>query len=109
MDYIVVSSLNNDDNGSDTGSVYIYQDQGVSGWQQIRKLLASDAAAQDRFGNSVEIYGEVAIVGAQDKIVSSVAAGKVYAYYDATDTDSFPWEIFMPAILHVGNNPASSP
>ena len=86
MDYIVVSSLNNDDNGSESGSVYIYQD--MSGWQQVRKLLASDAAAQDRFGNSVEIYGEVAIVGAQDKVVSSVAAGKVYAYYDATDTDS---------------------
>ncbi|MDH5515642.1 MAG: FG-GAP repeat protein, partial [Gammaproteobacteria bacterium] len=43
-DYILVGAYRNDDAGNDTGSAYLFK-RGASGWQQIKKLTASDGAA----------------------------------------------------------------
>lgn len=85
QDYVLVGAQNNSDSGIQSGSAYLYRDAG--GWQQISKLVASDAAAQDHFGNSVKVYGEVAVVGAQDKVIAAVDSGAVYTFHDATDSD----------------------
>ncbi|MEZ5543332.1 MAG: hypothetical protein R3F42_15020 [Pseudomonadota bacterium] len=87
QNYILVSAQNNSDGGVQSGSAYLYQEQSPGVWQQVQKLLASDAAAQDHFGNAVTAYGEVAVVGAQDKIIAALDSGAVYAYHDTTDTD----------------------
>ena len=49
--------------GSDQGSAYVFVRSGGV-WSQQQKLLASDAAAGDQFGNSVAISGETVVVGA---------------------------------------------
>ena len=61
------ADLNNDD-GSDSGSAYIFSYDGSS-WSEVTKITASDANAGDRFGSSVAINGNRAIVGARFKEV----------------------------------------
>ena len=48
------------------GSAYIYvtSDSG-STWSQRCKIVASDSAADDRFGVSVSIYGNVIVIGSR--------------------------------------------
>ena len=55
-----------DDNGDDSGSAILFErDQGgVGNWGQVKKLTASDGAAEDRFGYSVAISGDTVLVGA---------------------------------------------
>ena len=55
------------------GSAYVFSSvDGVSGWSQRSKLLASDGAASDRFGSSVSVWSNVIVVGAYgDDILSS--------------------------------------
>ena len=61
--YAIVGAWRNDDNGSDSGSAYIFELSNGT-WSQKHKLLASDAAERDKFGRSVAISGNYAIVGA---------------------------------------------
>ena len=65
-DTIVVGMSHDDDNGGDSGSAYVFQ-KPVGGWvdmTQTAKLLPSDGAAQDVFGNSVSISVDTVVVGA---------------------------------------------
>eukprot|EP01084_Bolivina_argentea_P128244 226716_1 len=55
-DFIVIGAKGDDDNGDDSGSVYIFNRNGTSDtWLQSTKLLASDGAANDMFGISISI------------------------------------------------------
>ena len=79
-DYATVGAINNDDGGSDSGSAYIFKRDGSS-WNQQAKLTADDAAAVDRFGRSVSISGDYAIVGAgDDDFDSKTDAGSAYIF-----------------------------
>jgi hypothetical protein len=49
--------------GTDAGSAYLFTRSG-STWSQQTKLAASDGAAEDRFGNSVALTGDTALIGA---------------------------------------------
>ena len=62
-DYALVGAYKDDDNGSSSGSAYVFVRSGSS-WSQQAKLLASDGAADDRFGYSVALSGDYALVGA---------------------------------------------
>lgn len=62
-DYAIVGANGNDDAGSNSGSAYIFVRSGET-WNEQAKLTASDAAWEDRFGSSVSISGDYAIVGA---------------------------------------------
>ncbi|MFC1971660.1 PKD domain-containing protein, partial [Chloroflexota bacterium] len=62
-DSAVVGAFYDDDNGADSGSVYVFVRSGSS-WTQQAKLTASDGAAEYRFGRSVAISGDTAVVGA---------------------------------------------
>ena len=53
----------NDDNGSNSGSAYVFVRTG-STWTEEAKLTASDGAAEDFFGYSVSVSGDTAVVGA---------------------------------------------
>jgi hypothetical protein len=57
----IVGAPFNDDDGSTSGSAYLFD---VLTGSQLFKLTASDAAASDSFGWSVAIDGNTAIVGA---------------------------------------------
>ena len=62
-DYSVIGAYGDDDNGSSSGSTYIFHRIGTN-WSEQIKLTASDGEANDRFGSSVSIAGDYAIIGA---------------------------------------------
>jgi len=62
-DYVLVGAGPNDDNGTDSGSAYIFHREG-SAWTQQAKLTASDASANDHFGSNVFLSGDYAAVTA---------------------------------------------
>ena len=62
-DTIVVGAYWDDDNGSDSGSAYVFTRTGTT-WTEQAKLTASDGAADDQFGRSVAIAGDTIVVGA---------------------------------------------
>lgn len=62
-DTIVVGAPGDDDNGSASGSAYVYVRQGDF-WLPEAKLLAADGAGTDAFGRAVAISGDTIVVGA---------------------------------------------
>ncbi|EJK52068.1 hypothetical protein THAOC_28702, partial [Thalassiosira oceanica] len=61
---MVVGAYGDDDNGDKSGSALVFV-QGGEEWTHQAKLLAPDRAAGDWFGDSVAIYGDTIIVGAE--------------------------------------------
>ena len=58
-------------------------------WGDGTTILASDAAAGDRFGNSVAISGDYAIVGATYKREGGVNSGSAYIFHR---TEANTWD-----------------
>ena len=73
----IVGAWLDDDNGLDSGSAYLFD---TATGQQIGKLLADDGAADDRFGISVSISGETAIVGAYRDDDNGPDSGSAYVF-----------------------------
>jgi hypothetical protein len=78
-DYAIVGAYLDDDSGSDSGSAYIFKRDGTS-WGEQAKITASDVAGDDRFGISVSISGDYAIVGACYDDDSGSDSGSIYIF-----------------------------
>ena len=80
-DTVVVGAWLDDDNGSRSGSAYVFAKPAI-GWaasNETLKLTAPDGAANDRFGTSVAVEGEQAMVGAYKADRAGVIdSGSVY-------------------------------
>jgi len=77
---IVGASADDNGNGISAGAAYVYRFDG-SAWIEQQRLLASDGAKDDRFGGSVAISGDVALVGAADNDNQNGAdAGAAYVF-----------------------------
>ena len=50
--------------GQNRGSVYVYKQVGLNNWVEFQKLIASDQQDYDRFGWSVAVSGDYAVIGA---------------------------------------------
>ena len=79
-DHAVVGTWGNDDNGSASGSAYIFVNNNNGSWSQQAKLTASDAAADDWFGVSVSIDGDHAVVGAYYDDDNGSKSGSAYIF-----------------------------
>ena len=78
---IVSATFDNTAAGNDAGSAYLFD---VTTGQQLRKLTASDAHAVQLFGDSVDISGDRAIVGATRHTHAGIGAGSAYVFDLAT-------------------------
>lgn len=79
-DYVIAAAGYDDDNGSQSGSAYIYRDYGA-GWFMQEKLTASDGEIYDRFGISVSLSDKRAIVGSAMKDCNEVKnCGSAYIF-----------------------------
>ena len=80
-DYAVIGAPYDDDdvNGNDCGSVYIFKREGVN-WNQKKKLTTSDAENDNRFGCSVSIGGDYIIIGAEGDNDNGHNSGSAYIY-----------------------------
>ncbi|HHE37467.1 MAG TPA: T9SS type A sorting domain-containing protein [Candidatus Cloacimonetes bacterium] len=78
-DYAVIGAHGDDDNGSVSGSAYIFKRNGSS-WIEQDKLTASDGAAHDVFGFSVSINGDYAVIGAHCNDDNGEYSGSAYIF-----------------------------
>jgi len=80
-DTVVVGSWQDDtDNGSRSGSVYVYV-RTENAWTQQAKLTASDGDPNDEFGYSLSIAGDTLVVGSwQDDTDNGNSSGSAYVF-----------------------------
>jgi hypothetical protein len=77
---IVGASFDTVGANSQQGSAYIFV-RGGTIWTEEQRLIASDGAANDRFGGSVAVSGTTAIVGVgSDTVGSNTYQGSVYVF-----------------------------
>ncbi|HVM55185.1 MAG TPA: hypothetical protein VM262_18515, partial [Acidimicrobiales bacterium] len=72
--------------GSNAGSAYVFV-RSAGTWAQQQKLTAADAAAGDRFGISVAVSGDTAVVGAYlDDAPAGMDSGSAYVFVRSAGT-----------------------
>ncbi len=74
-----VGAPNDDDAGGNSGSAYVFVRSG-SAWAQQQKLVASDAAPDDRFGGALFLSGDTVMVGAVRDDDAGFTSGSVYVF-----------------------------
>jgi uncharacterized repeat protein (TIGR02543 family) len=79
-DYAIVGAPFDDDNGSASGSAYVFRRTGIDSWDSGTKLTASDGMAHDHFGYAVSISGEYAIVGSPCDYDAEEGCGSAYVF-----------------------------
>jgi hypothetical protein len=75
-DTLLVGGSNDDDNGSNAGSAYVFTRTGTT-WSQRQKLTPSDGAAGDVFGASLAFLGDTAVITSQ---LDNSGAGSAYVF-----------------------------
>jgi len=80
----VIGANRDDDNGLESGSAYIFD---VTTGQQLFKLLASDGQPDNSFGNSVDIEGNLALVGGINSTGNSLHSGSAYVFQQYPNTN----------------------
>ncbi len=78
-DTALIGALGDDDNGNWSGSAYVFTRTGTS-WTQQAKLIAMDGATNDRFGISVALNGDTAIIGALGDDDNGERSGSAYIF-----------------------------
>jgi len=73
---IVVGANFNDDNGTNSGSAYIFDLDG----NQLAKITAGDAAADDQFGSAVSVGSGRIVVGAYRDDDNGTNSGSAYVF-----------------------------
>ncbi len=80
-DTTVIGAHGDDDNGPNSGSAYVFvRDPATDNWIEQPKLLAQDGAGGDRFGRSVAISGDIAVVGASRDDDNGPNSGSAYVF-----------------------------
>jgi len=92
--YAVVGADADDDNGKNSGSAYIFKNNGNNSWVQDSKLTADDGESEDNFGWAVSVSGEgencYAMVGADADDDKGESSGSVYIYNIADNSGFVP-------------------
>jgi hypothetical protein len=78
-DTALIGTRDDDDNGINSGSAYIFIRNGTT-WSQQTKLHASDGTEGDRFGRSVSIDGDTALIGAWGDDNNGDYSGSAYIF-----------------------------
>ncbi len=76
-DKVIVGTRYNDDDGTNSGSAYIFSYNGTT-WTESGKYTASDAAENDNFGDDVAIDDYFAIAGAPGNDDAGSSSGSAY-------------------------------
>lgn len=84
-DTVVIGSIEDDNVEVDAGSAYVFvRSEGV--WTQQDKLIADDAFVSDRFGISVSISGDSAVIGSWKNDGAGPNSGAAYVFVRSDDT-----------------------
>lgn len=84
-DYAIVGAYGDKELGDTGGAAYLFELIGNQ-WTEVVKVVASNGGAGDRFGFSVAIEGDVAVVGAPDFGNFGSVQGAAYIFERIADT-----------------------
>ena len=112
-DYAIVGAYLDDDVASDSGAAYVFR-KTASDWDSITKLKPQNAAINDKFGWSVAISGDYAIVSALTNIDMGTSPGSAYIFrriglnswdegFEITAPDGAEFDFFGNAVSISGN------
>ena len=76
-DTAIISAMNHDANGTDTGALYLYKN-GADGWRYTSKFVAKSSMPEDRFGWNVGLSNDVAIVATPNHDAKGQESGAVF-------------------------------
>jgi FG-GAP repeat protein len=82
---VAVGASGDDDNGSASGSAYLFR-KAANGWPQIAKLRPNDGAELDSFGHSIAIDDGIIAVGAPLNDDNGFDSGSAYFFDAGTGT-----------------------
>ncbi len=86
QDTMAVGATGDDDNGSESGSAYIFSRSGMV-WNQEDKVVASDGSSADHFGSALWIDGSTLVVGAPNHNPGSASSGGAsYVFAESAGT-----------------------
>ena len=104
---VIIGAPDDDDNGNNSGSAYVFVRSGES-WSQQAKLTAEDGTEDAGFGCSVAIDGDTAVIGAAKDLENNNTSGSTYVFVrsgdswsqqaklipdDSTPGDMFGWSV----------------
>lgn len=75
----VIGAKRDSENGTNSGSVYVFEFDGDA-WKQTAKLLPSDGEADAEFGSSVAVAGNRVMIGAWHDNDNGVNSGSAYVF-----------------------------
>ncbi|MBN1362833.1 MAG: FG-GAP repeat protein [Sedimentisphaerales bacterium] len=76
---LLIGASGDNDYGNDSGSAYVFYDDGGF-WVQQQKLTVADGTANQFFGESVALGGSHAIIGASGDAQVGLFSGSAYAF-----------------------------
>jgi hypothetical protein len=76
-DIAIISAMNHDANGSNTGALYVYE-KGFSGWRYTSKFVAKSSMPDDKFGWNVGLSNDVAIIATPNHDAKGQESGAVF-------------------------------
>ena len=78
-DVVLIGAHFDDDGVANSGSAYIFEYNGLS-WSESSKLNPNDVSTSARFGFSVSISGNTALIGANADIDNGFLSGSAYLF-----------------------------
>jgi hypothetical protein len=120
-DAALIGAYQDDDNGINSGSAYVFNRIGTT-WKQQAKLVALDGAGGDMFGLSVSLNDDYALIGSYRDDDNGVDSGSAYVFNhtgatwtqqaklvasDGTKDDLFGYPVFISdntALIGAGYN-----
>lgn len=78
-DTALIGADRDDDEGTNSGSAYVFTRDGTT-WTQQAKLTAADGSGGDNFGVSVAMDGDTAVIGASSDRDNGINSGSAYVF-----------------------------
>jgi hypothetical protein len=111
-DYVIIGACGDNGNGSSSGAAYIFHYNGTN-WVEMQKITANDGTSWNKFGQSVAIFGDTAIIGAYGDNEKGESAGAAYIFHfdgnnwvqsqKLTAFDGMAWDQFGQSVAISGD------
>jgi hypothetical protein len=102
---VLVGSKNGDGNGADSGAAYVFRNDGNGNWTQEARLNPPASGSSQKFGTSVELFDDYAIVGAPD----AGTGGEVYLFRNEANSTTWALAAIMGRSQGVSGNSCREP
>lgn len=81
-DIAIVGAQGDDDNGEDTGAVYIFErsPDDINTWQEITKITNPESSNYEAFGTDIDVFNEFVVIGAPNNNSIDTRTGAAFLY-----------------------------